>query len=110
MATARMYNSSARGDIRTPPRRAHAVRAIGLAIAIALLALLGAIALIPIAAGLALYLAHPVSRALRSPIPWHEWILRVPLLVALKDVANVAGAAVGLVDAALGRRQPRPGT
>ena len=108
-ATARMYFSYARGDIRTPPRRAHAVRAVGLAIAIALIALLGPIGLIPVAAGAALYLAHPYSRALRSPMPWYEYIWRVPLLVVLKDLANLAGAAVGLLDMALRRRQPRPG-
>ena len=108
-ATARMYFSYARGDIRTPPRRAHAVRAVGLVVAIALIALLGPVGLVPVAAGVAFYLAHPLSRAFRSPMPWHEYVWRVPLLVALKDVANLAGAAVGLVDAALGRRQPRPG-
>ena len=108
-ATARMYFSYARGDVRTPPRRAHAVRAVGLAIAIALLVLLGPIGLIPVVAGLAVYLAHPLWRAIRSPMPWREYVWRVPLLVALKDVANLAGAAVGLFDMALGRRQPRPG-
>jgi hypothetical protein len=41
-------------------------------------------------------------------MPWHEYAWRVPLLVALKDVANLAGAAVGLIDELLGRRQPRP--
>ena len=109
LATARMYFSYARGDIRTPPRRAHAVRAVGLAIAIALIAILGPLGLIPVAAGVALYLAHPLTRAVRSPMPWHEYVWRVPLLVALKDLANLAGAAVGLLDMALGRRQPRPG-
>jgi glycosyltransferase involved in cell wall biosynthesis len=109
LATARMYFSYARGDIRTPPRRAHAVRGAGLAIAIALIVLLGPIGSIPVAAGLALYLAHPYSRARRSAIPWHEYVWRIPLLVGLKDLANLAGAALGLVDMALGRRQPRPG-
>jgi glycosyltransferase involved in cell wall biosynthesis len=109
LATARMYFSYARGDIRTPPRRAHVVRAAGLAIAIALIVLLGPRGLIPVAAGVALYLAHPYSRAIRSPMPWHEYVWRIPLLVALKDLANLAGAAVGLIDMALGRRQPRPG-
>jgi glycosyltransferase involved in cell wall biosynthesis len=110
LATARMYFSYARGDIRTPPRRAHGVRAVGLAIAIALLAILGPIGLIGVAAGVALYLAHPYSRARRSQMPWHEYAWRIPLLVALKDLANLTGAAVGLVDAALGKRQPRPGS
>jgi glycosyltransferase involved in cell wall biosynthesis len=109
VATARMYFSYARGDIRTPPRRAHTVRAVGLAIAVALLVLLGPVGLIPVAAGVALYLAHPYSRAIRSPIPSHEYIWRIPLLVAHKDLANLAGAGVGLIDMALGRRQPRPG-
>jgi glycosyltransferase involved in cell wall biosynthesis len=109
LETARMYFSYARGDIRTPPRRAHAVRAVGLAIAIALIVLLGPLGLVPVAAGVALYLAHPYSRAIRSPMSWHEYVWRIPLLVALKDIANLAGAAVGLIDMALGRRQPRPG-
>ncbi len=109
LATARMYFSYARGDIRTPPRRAHAIRAIGLLIAIALIVALGPLGLVPVAAGIALYLAHPYARALRSSMPWHEYVWRIPLLVALKDLANLAGAAIGLLDAALGRRQPRPG-
>ena len=108
LKTARMYFSYARGDIRTPPRRAHLVRAAGLVLAVALIALLGPLALIPVALGLALYLAHPLWRAVRSPMPWHEYVLRVPLLVAVKDLANLSGAAVGLIDMALGRRQPRP--
>ncbi len=109
LATARMYFSYARGDIRTPPRRAHAVRAVGLAIAIALLVLLGPLALIPIAAGLALYLAHPICGPSAHRCPGTSTSGGCRCWSTLKDLANLAGAVVGLVDMLLRRRQPRPG-
>ena len=59
-----------------------------------------------VAAGASAYLWLPMRRARRS-LPPSEW-WRVPALVALKDVAQLAGVGVGLIDAVRGRPQPRP--
>ncbi len=106
--TARTYASYARGDIRTPPRRAHAIRTGGLALGIAAVTLLGIPGLLLALVGLAVYLALPLARAFRTPEIWPRYVWLVPPVVVLKDLANLVGAGLGLLDAARGRAQPRP--
>jgi hypothetical protein len=57
-------------------------------------------------AGLA-YISLPLYRAGRDRLPLREW-WRIPIVVAAKDMAQMAGAARGLVDAAQGVAQPPP--
>jgi hypothetical protein len=59
-----------------------------------------------VTAGAAAYMWLPMRRARRS-LPAGEW-WRVPALIVLKDLAQLAGAGTGLVDAARGMPQPRP--
>jgi glycosyltransferase involved in cell wall biosynthesis len=103
---ARMFYTYSRGDIRFPGRKRHAARLAawlfgGRALA-ASWPVRGAAAL-----GGAAYLALPFHRAQRGGLPLIEW-WRIPLAVAVKDIAQIAGAARGLLDAAAGMPQPPP--
>ena len=105
-ANARMFFVYCRGDIRSEGRLRHLARAAAWVAGPALLTRAGtarAAALIA-AAG---YMGLPLARARRSGVPPVEW-WRIPLLVAMKDLAQLTGAAVGLVDALRGRPQPNP--
>ena len=106
-ANARMYRVYARGDVRRGSRKRHAARAL-VWLASPPLALLGPrAARLAVLAGAALYLGLPAVRARRTGLPVRDW-WRLPLLVAMKDLAQIAGAAQGLDDAAHNRPQPRP--
>jgi hypothetical protein len=107
-ANARMYAIYARGDVRQGSPRRHVARAAGYAGGAAV-ALRGTPPARTLALGAAAaYLGLPLLRARRMQIPVREcW--RLPLLVAMKDLSQCAGAARGLADAARGRAQPRPG-
>jgi glycosyltransferase involved in cell wall biosynthesis len=106
-ANAAMYRTYARGDVRRGSRSRYVVRAaawvVGPIIAVAgprtarAAAGIGALA----------YLWLPLARARRARLPAREW-WRLPLLVAMKDLWQCAGAAQGLVDEARGRPQPAP--
>jgi hypothetical protein len=48
--------------------------------------------------GVASYIALPVRRARAAGYPLRHW-WRIPLVVALKDVAQIVGAVVGVLDA-----------
>jgi glycosyltransferase involved in cell wall biosynthesis len=106
-ANARMYVIYARGDVRRGRRRRYALRAAawGGAAVVGVGGSPRARALTALA-GLA-YLGLPVARARRTGIAPREW-WRLPLVVAMKDLAQCAGAVQGLADAARGRAQPRP--
>jgi glycosyltransferase involved in cell wall biosynthesis len=94
---ARMFMRYSRGDVRIAGRGRHAVRACAWACA-------GALALrgdlrgrgVVAVGGLA-YVALPAWRARRARLPIREW-WRIPLAVALKDLSQIAGAALGLAD------------
>jgi glycosyltransferase involved in cell wall biosynthesis len=106
-ANAVMFFRYCRGDIRSPGRSRHAIRLLAWT--------LGPVALLrggrglrsAVAAGAASYLALPTWRAWRQRIPVHHW-WRIPVAVAVKDIAQLAGAARGLVDAAHSVPQPTP--
>jgi hypothetical protein len=107
-ANAAMYRTYARGDVRRGRQGRHLLRALGWTAAPAV-ALTGSRSVRVLAgfAGLA-YLWLPGRRALRDGLPLREW-WRLPLLVAMKDLAQCAGACEGLRDAFYGRSQPTPG-
>jgi glycosyltransferase involved in cell wall biosynthesis len=106
-ANARMYRTYARGDVRRGNRRRHAARAAAWVLGPAMAAFGPRAARVGVACGLAGYLGLPALRARREGVPVREW-WRLPLLVAMKDLSQCAGAAQGLVDEALGRAQPGP--
>jgi len=106
MANARMFATYTRGDVRTKGRMRHLVR-LAAWTAGPWLFLRGGLAgrLLVVVGGTA-YLWLPMRRARRSLAPT-EW-LRVPALVALKDLSQLAGAGMGVIDAVRGVPQPGP--
>jgi cellulose synthase/poly-beta-1,6-N-acetylglucosamine synthase-like glycosyltransferase len=98
----RMYVAYGRGDIRAGRRHRHALRLAAWTLASRLAARPGRGRLLVGGAALA-YLSLPVSRAHRAGLP-RAWWWRVPLVIAMKDLSQIAGGAVGLLDAVRGGR------
>lgn len=103
---ATMFFTYCRGDVRSRRAR-HAVRALAWGAGPLLIWWRGRPTRMAIAAGVGAYLALPIQRARRSGVSATEW-WRIPLLVAMKDLSQLAGAATGLLDALRGRSQPNP--
>ena len=104
--TARMFATYTRGDVRTKGRARHLAR-LGAWTAGPLLFVKGGPAgKLLVVAGASAYLWLPMRRARRT-LPPSEW-WRIPVLVALKDLSQLAGAGMGVVDAIRGVSQPRP--
>jgi GT2 family glycosyltransferase len=106
LETARMFATYTRGDIRTKGRARHLARLAAWCVGPGLAARGGPAGRLLVGAGAAAYLWLPLRRAGRS-LPAGEW-WRVPALVALKDLSQLAGAGLGLVDAVRGVPQPPP--
>ena len=106
-ASARMFFTYCRGDIRVKGRRRHAARLTAWSLASVVAARGGWRGVLTVALGGLAYIALPVRRALAAGFPLHA-LWRVPLLVAVKDLAQIAGAAAGLIDVARGIPQPNP--
>jgi glycosyltransferase involved in cell wall biosynthesis len=106
-ANAVMFYTYCRGDIRSPGRSRHAIRLVAWTLAAIGLLRGGRGARLAVAVSAASYLALPTWRAYRHRIPLHHW-WRIPVAVAVKDIAQLAGAARGLADAAQGIPQPNP--
>lgn len=106
-ANAVMYRTYARGDVRRGRRGRHLVRALGwtAAPAVAIAGTRAGRVLVGVA--VAAYVGLPGARAVRVGLPVREW-WRLPLLVAMKDLAQCVGAAEGVGDALRGRPQPPP--
>ena len=103
---ARMFFTYSRGDIRFPGRARHAARLAAWWVgARGLLA--GRRGRLLVAIGALGYMALPVHRARGAGLRPRVW-WRIPVVVAVKDLAQIAGAAAGLLDAAQGRPQPPP--
>jgi glycosyltransferase involved in cell wall biosynthesis len=104
---ARMFFTYCRGDIRSPGRGRHVARLAAWALA-PRAALRGGPAMRSVLLLGALgYTGLPMRRAHAAGIsPRHWW--RIPLLVALKDLAQLAGAGAGVLDALRGVPQPNP--
>jgi glycosyltransferase involved in cell wall biosynthesis len=103
---AKMFYTYSRGDIRLPGRARHGVRVLAWLLAARSVAAGWRLRFAVAAAGLA-YIALPLHRARRGQLAIREW-WRIPLLVALKDLSQMAGAARGLLDALKGVPQPPP--
>lgn len=106
LGNAQMFYTYSRGDIRSPGRARHAARLAAWVVAIR-----GGIggwrARAAIAVGGLAYIALPLHRAYRGQLRMRDF-WRIPLVVALKDLAQIAGAARGLLDALYGVPQPPP--
>jgi glycosyltransferase involved in cell wall biosynthesis len=110
-ANARMYHSYARGSLATGAYARHVVRALAWG-ALPWLALRGGrLGRLTVLAWWAAYLSLPVRRARRIGMPPGSW-WRLPLVIALKDLSQVAGAASGARDMVTGRSEAseKPGT
>lgn len=105
-ANARMFTIYTRGDIRTKGRSRHVIRLAAWTLAPWLFLKGGPVGKVAVAAGATAYLWLPMRRARRSLAPSEWW--RVPTLVVLKDLSQLAGSGLGLIDAVRGRPQPRP--
>ena len=105
--TARMFAGYTRGDIRTKGRGRHLARLAAWSGGTAIALRGGFAGRLLVAIGAVAYLWLPLRRARRS-LPLREW-WRVPALVALKDLSQLWGAGVGLVDATRGIPQPPAG-
>jgi glycosyltransferase involved in cell wall biosynthesis len=103
---ARMFYTYSRGDIRAPGRRRHAVRLIAWTVATRC-TFAGWRGRLAVTLGGLAYIALPLHRARHDRLPLRDW-WRVPVAVAVKDLAQIAGAARGLLDAARGVPQPPP--
>jgi glycosyltransferase involved in cell wall biosynthesis len=103
---ARMFATYTRGDIRTKGRARHLARLAAWTAGPWLFLKGGLPGRLFVVAGATAYLWLPMRRARRSLSPGEWW--RVPALVALKDLSQLAGAGVGLIDAVRGVPQPRP--
>jgi glycosyltransferase involved in cell wall biosynthesis len=108
-ATADMFVHYARGDIRIVGRGRHVARTLAWGGAAGLTLAGGSRGRAAVAAGAAAYVALPVWRALRAGLPLHEW-WRIPFAVAVKDLSQIAGAALGLSDELRGLGAPPAGT
>jgi glycosyltransferase involved in cell wall biosynthesis len=106
-ANARMYRAYARGSVRAGSPVRHAARGVAWSLAPVLMARGGRTSRLGVGAGALAYLWLPLRRARRTGMPVRQW-WRIPLVMALKDLSQVAGAVLGLLDAGAGRSQPAP--
>lgn len=106
-ANARMYRAYARGSVRVGSPVRHAARAVAWSLAPMLVARGGRVSRLGVGAGVLAYVWLPVRRARRTGMPARQW-WRIPLVIALKDLSQVVGATLGLLDAGAGRAQPAP--
>jgi hypothetical protein len=105
-ANARMFATYTRGDVRTKGRARHLARLTAWTAGPLLFVKGGLAGKVLVTAGATGYLWLPMRRAHRSLAPSEWW--RVPALVALKDLSQLAGAGMGVIDAIRGVPQPRP--
>jgi hypothetical protein len=101
-----MFVIYTRGDIRTKGRSRHFIRIAAWTGGPWLFIKGGLPGKALVAAGATAYLWLPMRRARRS-LPPREW-WRIPALVALKDLSQIVGTCMGIVDALRGIPQPRP--
>ena len=105
-ANARMFAIYTRGDIRTKGRARHLVRLAAWSAGPWLFLKGGPAGRLLVVAGATAYVWLPMRRARRSLAPSEWW--RIPALVALKDLSQLAGSGLGVIDAIRGVPQPRP--
>jgi glycosyltransferase involved in cell wall biosynthesis len=100
---ARMFARYSRSDIRVRGRIRHGIRAAVWAAAVVTVIRGGWRARTGLAIGALGYIALPLRRARAAGYPLRQW-WRIPLAVALKDLAQIVGALTGLFDALKARR------
>ena len=106
-ATARMFFTYSRGDVRRPPRARHGLRAIAWLVGSTLTVRGGWRARGAMGVGFLSYIGLPLWRVRRAEIPVRYW-WGVPAAVAVKDLSQLVGAAAGLIDLIRQQRQPNP--
>lgn len=106
IGNAKTFFTYSRGDIRFPSRARHGWRLAAWLLAARCVRGGWRGRLFAIAGGAA-YIALPLHRAWRTRLPVRHW-WRIPAVVALKDLSQLAGAGRGLLDAAQGVPQPAP--
>jgi glycosyltransferase involved in cell wall biosynthesis len=106
-ANARMYRTYARGDARRGTLSRHLIRLGAWTIALVLVTAGGRTGRALVAAGALADASLPLVRAARRGIPVHRW-WRIPLVIAMKDLSQIAGALEGFADELAGRPQPAP--
>jgi glycosyltransferase involved in cell wall biosynthesis len=106
LGNAKMFYTYSRGDISSPGRARHASRLAAWLLAARCVAG-GRRARLLIMLGGVAYLALPLDRARRGRLPTRYWWW-IPVVVAVKDLAQIAGAGRGLLDAIRGMPQPPP--
>lgn len=105
---ARQFHRYARGDVRLRGRARHALRAAAWLLAPLALRRGGPRTRSACALCALGYLALPLRRARAAGLPAAEWIWRMPLAIAVKDLAQVSGALAGLLDALRAARSRSP--
>ena len=100
----RMFMRYSRGDVRIAGRGRHAARACAWGWGCSVFLRGGRWERASLAAGSLAYMALPAWRAQRAGLPARHW-WRIPVAVAVKDLSQIAGAALGLADAMPGRRR-----
>jgi glycosyltransferase involved in cell wall biosynthesis len=100
---ARMFARYSRSDIRVRGRIRHGIRGTVWAGAVVTALRGGWRARTALALGELGYIALPLHRARNAGYPVRQW-WRIPLVVALKDLAQIAGALMGVLDALKARR------
>jgi cellulose synthase/poly-beta-1,6-N-acetylglucosamine synthase-like glycosyltransferase len=106
-ANAVMFFTYCRGDIRSPDRSRHAIRLAAWTLGPLAMLRGGRASRFAVALGALSYLGLPAWRAWGRRVPLRHW-WRIPVAVAVKDLAQLAGAARGLLDVAQGIPQPNP--
>jgi glycosyltransferase involved in cell wall biosynthesis len=106
-ANAQMFYRYCRGDVRSRGRSRHLARAAVWAFSPLAFLRGGWATRALIAAGAASYIALPLRRARRAGLPPSN-MLQIPLVVALKDLSQIAGAMHGALDELRGMPQPTP--
>ena len=106
-ANALMFFRYCRGDVRSKGRSRHAARIAAWITTPLVLVHARRRGRLAVCLGGLAYIALPLERARQSGIPVTDW-WRIPVAAAVKDVAQVAGALRGSVDALQGVPQPTP--
>ena len=104
---ARMFYTYCRGDVRFPGGRTRHLMRLGAWLLATRCIAGGWRARVAIVLAGGAYIALPLDRARRGRLPARVW-WRIPVVVVLKDLAQLAGAGRGVVDAVTGQPQPPP--
>jgi glycosyltransferase involved in cell wall biosynthesis len=99
LANLQMFFNYSRGDVRIRPRRRHLVRVVAYGGATLVLTRGSSPARAALACSGLAYVWLPLHRARGDRLPFRHW-WRIPAVIALKDLAQIAGATMGVVDAA----------